>query len=85
MFSAQAHFYQFIESQWNETLQLIRNISMPNFDMDLLEESRKGNFHSKFKPILSSFHGQVFVYGRHPQTGVGFMGHYGRLFLGLIL
>ena len=75
--SAEARFFEFDEGRFNFTPK--RRFSMPNFDKDLLEESRNGNFHSTIKPILSSFQGQIFVYGRHPRTNFGFMGHYGRL------
>ena len=78
--SAEAHFFDLNKGAFNFTTPA-RRLPMPDFDKDLMEESRKGNFHSKFKPVLTSFQGQVFVYGRHPYTGYGFMGHYGRLLI----
>ena len=78
--SAQAHFFEFSERRaFNSTPK--KSFSMPNFDKDFLEESRNGNFHRSIKPVFTSFKGQVFVYGRNPRTNLGFMGHYGRLYL----
>ena len=79
--SAEAHYYKFDENDpENFPAKVLFTMVLKDFDKDLLVASREERFHPLYRPAFTSFRGQVFVYGRHPDSGVGFSGHYGRLF-----
>ena len=58
----------------------LHRLVLKDFDKDFLVESRAGRFHRNIWPSLTSFRGQIFVYGRHPDSGVGFSGFYSKNF-----
>ena len=77
--SAEIHYYMFDEMNKGNDPQLVKSMVLKKFSMHILENARYKIFHSKHKPVMTSFGGQVFIYARDPGSDVGYFGHYSKL------